>query len=192
MRRTLLFSLVVFLGCARHSYTPPTVHRDVPEPPASEIESILYLVGDAGEATMETSPVLRRLQSAVEQWSEALSRDSSVVVLYLGDNVYPRGMRDRTDPFYFQDSTHLQSQIDVVSGRNARKNGARAVFIAGNHDWGHMPGEPGKQRIRNMQDFIDRRSGGIRATFLPKAGTSGPAMIDMSRHVRLLLIDTAW
>jgi hypothetical protein len=153
---------------------------------------VLYLVGDAGEATMANSPVLRRLRNEVEQWSETLTRENSLVVLYLGDNVYPRGMRDGTDPGWAQDSIHLQSQIDVVSGPNGRKNRARAVFIPGNHDWGHMPGPPGVARLRNMQEFIERRSKGFYAALLPEAGKTGPATIDISRHVRLLLIDTAW
>jgi hypothetical protein len=192
MRGPLLLLLVVLTGCAKHSYPEPPIHRDIPEPVADSIESVLYLVGDAGEATMANSPVLRRLRNEVEQWSETLTRENSLVVLYLGDNVYPRGMRDRTDPGWAQDSTHLQSQIDVVSGPNGKKNRARAVFIAGNHDWGHMSGPPGVARLRNMQLFIERRSPGVYAALLPAAGQTGPANIDISRHVRLLLIDTSW
>jgi hypothetical protein len=192
MRGTLLVLLVILTGCAKRSYPEPPVHRDVREPVADSIESVLYLVGDAGEATMENSPVLRRLRNEVEQWSNTLTRDNSLVVLFLGDNVYPRGLRDRTDPGWLQDSTHLQAQIEVVSGPNGKKNRARAVFIAGNHDWGHMPGPPGVARLRNMQDFIERRSPGVYAALLPAAGETGPATIDISRHVRLLLIDSAW
>ena len=192
MRTPLILLLVAVTGCARRSYPEVPVQSGVPEPRADSIESVLYLVGDAGEATMENSPVLRRLRSEVEQWSETLTRENSLVVLYLGDNVYPRGMRDRTDPGWAQDSTHLQAQIDVVSGPNGKKNRARAVFIAGNHDWGHMPGPPGVARLRNMQDFIGRRSPGVYAALLPAAGETGPTTIDISRHVRLLLIDTAW
>jgi hypothetical protein len=157
MRSTLIVVLAVLTGCAKRSYPEPPVHRDIREPDRDSIESVLYLVGDAGQATFQNSPVLRRLRSEVEDWSNTLTRENSLVVLYLGDNVYPRGLRDRTDPGWAQDSTHLQSQIDVVSGPNGKKNRARAVFIAGNHDWGHMPGAPGVARLRNMQDYIERR-----------------------------------
>ncbi len=194
MRRSFLASLAVvaLLGaCAKHNFTPPQVQSGVPEPVADSVESIVFFIGDAGEAE-ELSPVLQRLEREVEQWSASLTRDAAVVVVYLGDNVYPVGMRDRTDPGYFQDSTHLQAQLDVVAGPNARKHKARAIFIAGNHDWGHMPGEPGKERLCNMQEFIDRRSTGFYAAMLPHAGETGPDYLDIGRNVRLLLIDTAW
>ena len=113
MRSTLIVVLAVLTGCAKRSYPEPPVHRDIREPDRDSIESVLYLVGDAGQATLQNSPVLRRLRSEVEDWSNTLTRENSLVVLYLGDNVYPRGLRDRTDPGWAQDSTHLQSQIDV-------------------------------------------------------------------------------
>jgi hypothetical protein len=191
MRRSALLLLVGLAACAKHSYTPPPVHSGVREPVPDSIESVVYLVGDAGEATGE-SPVLRRLHREVEQWSASLGRPGSVIVLYLGDNVYPAGMRDRRDPGWPQDSLHLQAQIDVVSGPNAIGRRARAIFIAGNHDWGHMPGEPGRARLRNMQEFINRRSKGFYAAMMPDAGETGPSYVDLGKSVRLLLLDTAW
>src|SRR5262245_47750895 len=135
MRRAATLFLTITaatLACStRIPSTPVTL--EVPEPSADAVESVIFLIGDAGKGTLETSPILHRLRTEVEQWSQAL-RDSAVVVLYLGDNVYPGGVHDDGDENFPQDSTHLQAQLDVVAGPHARRHVARALFIAGNHD----------------------------------------------------------
>jgi hypothetical protein len=190
---TLLLALTTAtLACStRIPSTPVTLH--VREPASNAVESVIFLIGDAGKGTLETSPILHRLRTEVEQWSQSL-RDSGVVVLYLGDNVYPGGVHDDGDEHFSQDSTHLQAQLDVVAGAYARRHVARAVFIAGNHDWGHLPGGPGRDRLSNMQRFVVRRAraGKFHADFEPLAGDPGPSALYLGRHFKVLLIDTAW
>src|SRR5262245_39042973 len=111
---TLLLALTATVACSKR-IAPTPITLSVREPLADSVESVIFLIGDAGQGTIETSPVLHRLRNDVEQWSRSL-RDSSVVVLYLGDNVYPGGMHDDGDRHFFQDSTHLQAQLDVVAG----------------------------------------------------------------------------
>jgi hypothetical protein len=190
---TLIFvATAIALSCSKRiEHTPVTLN--VREPHADSIESVVFLIGDAGQGTLETSPILHRLRNEVEQWSSTL-RDSAVVVLYLGDNVYPGGVHDEDDKNFPQDSSHLQAQLDVVAGAWARQHVARAVFIAGNHDWGHLPGEAGRDRLSNMQRFVVRRAraGKFHADFQPLAGDPGPSPLYVGRHVKLLLVDTAW
>jgi hypothetical protein len=179
-------------GCGRSFPALPDT-PSVTEPGADSIESVTFLIGDAGQGTLDSSPLLRHLRAAVERQAQQLA-DSAVVVLFLGDNVYPGGVHDASEREFPQDSTHLQAQLDVVAGPHARRHGARAVFIAGNHDWGHKPGAPGRARLANMQRLIERRAraGQFQAALLPAAGDPGPGVILLGRHLKLLLIDTAW
>ena len=185
----VLTAALVLPACSRKAPPPSPANILVREPHADSIESVVLLVGDAGDATMDHSPLLHRLRSEAGTWAASM-RDSSTLVLWLGDNVYPGGMRDITDPGWAQDSIHLQSQLQVIDGDTAVRKKVRAVFIPGNHDWGHKPGEAGVRRIRNMQDFIDRNS--TSATLLPRNALPGPAIVDVGRHLRFLIIDTAW
>ena len=183
--------LLLFAACGKR-FPPTELTIGVPEPHADSIDSVVFMIGDAGQGTWETSPILHRLYSEVEQWSRSL-RDSSVLVLFLGDNVYPGGIREGT-PEFAQDSAHLEGQLNTVAGEQARAHKTRAVFIAGNHDWGHKPGLEGQQRLANMQRLIERRAqaGGYRAFLLPRSGDPGPAVVHVGRKIKLLLIDTAW
>jgi hypothetical protein len=129
----------------------------------------------------------------VEFWSERLAPDSAVTVLFLGDNVYPVGIRDRDHEEFPTDSLRLWSQIEAVTGPAALERGTRGLFLAGNHDWGNMAGERGVARLRNEQAQIDAaRAGGLPVWLLPNAGEPGPTVLDLQDRVRLLLVDTHW
>lgn len=169
----------------------PSVRVDLPE--ATDVEAVVFLVGDAGDAERGTSPVLARLGADVEYWSERIEADSAVTVLFLGDNVYPDGIRDRDHRAFERDSSRLWSQIDVVGGTAARSRGARGLFMAGNHDWGNMAGEGGLARLRNQEDQIDEaRASGLAVRLLPAAGRPGPVVVDLEERARLVLMDTHW
>jgi hypothetical protein len=163
------------------------------EPAPAEVEAAVFIVGDMGAALWDRSPMPRRMERDVEWWARALGRDSAVAVVFLGDNVYPEGVRDATDPLWPDDSVHLETQVRILAGPNARANKTFGLFIAGNHDWGHKIGAEGEARIKNQQDFLARRrQKGIQVQLLPPNATTGPGVVDIGRHLRILLIDTAW
>jgi hypothetical protein len=168
---------------------PPS---QVPVPAAADIESVVFIVGDMGNAMWDRSPLPHALQAEIETWSGALRRDSSVSIVFLGDNVYPKGLR--LEPEYFPiDSAHLETQVNIFTGPNARRYKAFGMFIAGNHDWGQTYHEVGLQRLRNQQEFLSRRrERGIHVALMPSAGLPGPGIVDIGRYLRFLLIDTAW
>lgn len=194
MRRPLLAALLAAAGCSGREFPDTPANLSVPEPPQDSVESVVFLVGDAGYATMQTSPLLLRLRDEVDQWSRNLARTGAVTVLYLGDNVYPVGVRDAGDRRFPEDSAHLQAQLDVMTGEHTRTLRTRAVFIPGNHDWGHMAGAEGRDRLFNQATFIARRAraANLTAELLPRAGGASVAPVDVGRHLRLLLIDSAW
>lgn len=164
-----------------------------PLPDPADVDAVVFLVGDAGGTEAGHSPLLRALQDDVESWSESLARDSAVSVVFLGDNVYPVGVRDRNDPNFPTDSMRLWNQIDLVGGDHARAHSTLGVFVPGNHDWGNTTGDGGHQRILNQVEQIDSaRARGHAVTFLPTAGSPGPDVRDLRRNVRVLFLDTHW
>jgi hypothetical protein len=165
----------------------------VPQPPVDSVESVIFLIGDVGYADYRRNPVLPRLSADVEWWATRLARDSAVVVLFLGDNVYPLGVHPTDHENFPGDSATMQSQVDVLAGPAARRYHAAGLFLAGNHDWGEARDEAGVRRLRNQERFLDRRrEEGINVRLQPEAGEPGPAVYDVGRQVRLLLFDTAW
>ncbi|QQS37549.1 MAG: metallophosphoesterase [Ignavibacteriales bacterium] len=145
-----------------------------------EVLSRILLIGDAG-APAETGeePVLN-----------ALTMQASIIpektqIIFLGDNIYPRGLPDDGDPERADAERRLVQQIYV-----AEKSKAGGIFIPGNHDW-DKDGEAGWGRILNQQKFID----GLnlpKIKFSPKAGCPGPEVFDINSKVRLIILDTQW
>lgn len=181
-------------ACATPSQGPLPPWKPVPEPDPSEVESVVIFIGDPGQADWKRAPILADIGREVEWWAGELDRDSAVMVVVLGDIVYPAGMRDPgTEPFA-TDSLHLEAQIDMVDGPRARRYAAAAYFIAGNHDWGMARGPDGKRRIRTMGEFLDRNRErrGLNVDLLPEAGEPGPAVVDVGENLRMILLDTAW
>lgn len=180
-------------ACAGPPPEMPEPQRHV-EPPASEVERVLFLIGDAGEAKTHTSPVLNVLQRDVEEWADRLTADSAVAVLYLGDIRYPFGLRPRRSDNFTEDTMVIMSQVRVVTGPRAMDRGARAYFLAGNHDWGVRQDFAGYLRLQRLDQFLKLAAELTGATIrlAPDPGTGGPFILDWSPNLRLLLLDTAW
>lgn len=195
--RTRWAGLVLLLTAAACSPRPSTalpVPDSVPAPDPQAIESVIFLLGDAGDAYLSTSPTLARLQQDVEWWASRLDADSSVTMFVLGDIRYPEGVRDPGSPEYPADTAVVMSQVRVVAGPAGLRRGASVHFLAGNHDWGERQYYEGSVRLGNLEELLAmaRRNLGVTAELIPRAGTGGPHVIDWGEHVRLLAIDTAW
>lgn len=185
---------VALAGCS----TPPDptlpVPDSVPAPDPESIESVLFLIGDAGDAFLSTSPTLARLQQDVEWWSWQLAADSAVGVFFLGDIRYPEGVRDEGTSQFEADTAVVMSQVRMVAGPMAQSRSARGYFIAGNHDWGLREHREGFVRLKNLDNLLIAATNRLEAqvSLVPAAGTGGPEVIDWGDHLRLLLLDTAW
>jgi hypothetical protein len=171
----------------------PSAAQLEPEPDPTTVESVVLLVGDAGEARWDTHPILPRLRAEVDRWASHLPSDSAVVVLLLGDIVYPEGVRAPGSPSWAEDSARVADQASLVSGRGAVERGARAFFLAGNHDWGERRDEQGAEQLDHLSDLLGRlRAAGLSVALAPAAGSGGPSVVDVGAHLRLILLDTAW
>jgi hypothetical protein len=153
--------------------TPPP-QPVAPAAAASEIETSVFLIGDAGEPEPD-DPVLE----AARRQAAVVSRQN--VIVFLGDNVYPSGLPDSTHPDWPELARRLIAQVEVVADA-----GASGYFVAGNHDWGH-----GFDGLMRQGRLIEREAGG-RAQLLPAPGCPGPAVVDVGARLRLVLLDTQW
>lgn len=111
------------------------------------------------------SPVLQRLQRDVDEWAGRLDPDSAVAVLILGDIVYPTGLHPPESRWFDHDTAVVMSQVRLVSGPEALRRGARAYFVAGNHDRGLREDFAGAMRLLIGRDGGMHRS--LVATALP-------------------------
>lgn len=139
----------------------------------------VYLVGDAGKPAPGGDPVLIAAERAA---SRAPERSW---VVFLGDNLYPEGIPEAPGAARVEAERILQAQLAVPL--NA---GARAIFVAGNHDWDRS-GPQGWAEARLQEDYLEAHGGG-RVEFLPDGGCPGPAVRDLPGGLRLLALDTQW
>ena len=170
----LAAALLGLVGCA------PTVPPAVPVPPLppEEVELSLYLIGDAGAPDPRGDPLLQALERVLR------ARPHRRVVVFLGDNIYPRGLPAPGQPDRPESERRLSAQIEAV-----RAGGATGYFIPGNHDWARFSAD-GWESVKRQAAFID--SAGAGATVLqPRGGCPGPTAVDLGR-LRLVLLDTQW
>lgn len=150
-----------------------------PVPAGARVEATLFLIGDAGAPAPAGEPVLQALAQALG------NAQGEQVVVFLGDNIYPRGLPDSAAPDRPEMERRIDTQVDVVLGA-----GARGIFVPGNHDWARHSSD-GWNAIRRQEGWIAVR-GAPAVTMLPGGGCPGPSVVDVGTRVRLVLLDTQW
>lgn len=173
-RNAAALAALLAAGCAGHA-APPTI---APLPEAERSLSV-FLIGDAGKPAASGDIVLRALAG------EAATAPRGSVIVFLGDNIYPRGLPAAADPERAEMERRLDAQIEV-----ARQSGIRTLFVPGNHDWARM-GAEGWDRVRRADSLIRKNGNGLAAQ-LPADGCPGPDVVDLGSTVRLVLLDTQW
>jgi hypothetical protein len=168
------WAVAALVGCAAtHAVGPPAAVA-APE----DVATTLLLIGDAGKPARGGEPVLHALTRM------AAAAPERTTVLFLGDNVYPRGMPDSLSPDRPEAERRLRDQIAAV-----RAAGVRGIFIPGNHDWAKHAAT-GWAAIRRQEAVI--RGAGGPVVLLPGKGCPGPEVVDVGGRVRLVLLDTQW
>ena len=142
------------------------------------VELTLFLIGDAG-APARDEPVRAAL---ARQVADAPARRA---IVYLGDNIYLRGLPDTNGIGRKEAERRLDAQIAV-----ARQTKTQTYFVPGNHDWAYM-GPDGWDAIRRQESYIAEK-GHPYAILLPGGGCPGPQAINLSPHTQLVALDTHW
>ena len=173
-RSLALLAVLLASGCVSRAVAPP-----VAPIPAAERTLSIFLIGDAGKSAPEGDIVLQALTR------EAATAPQGSAIVFLGDNIYPRGL-PAPDAINRAEMEHrLDAQIEV-----ARQSGVRTIFVPGNHDWARMTAD-GWNSVRRAETFIRERGKGL-AVQLPAEGCPGPSVVDLGQSVRLVLLDTQW
>jgi hypothetical protein len=164
-------------GCGSAIIAAPTEPTGPAD--AADIETTLFLIGDAG-TPRTPEPVFIALQHQVA------ATTGERVIVFLGDNIYYRGMPPATDAVGRSDAERkLRAQMAV-----GIETGTPTYFIPGNHDWDFMT-RGGWAAIRRQGDYI-AQNGRQLARMLPRNGCPGPEVVDVGRRVRLIMLDTQW
>jgi hypothetical protein len=149
------------------------------ELPPDQIESTLFLIGDAGEP--DPRQVGSPLDSLAVQVAAAPERS---IIVFLGDNVYPAGIPAEGAAEWADARRRLEAQVKAVPP------GAQAIFVPGNHDWANSTAF-GLYAIRLQEQMVAALAQGRNVRVLPPNGCPGPVTMDFGR-LRLVALDTQW
>ena len=196
--------LLTNVGCGHITpyYGLDVSWRAVDTPTNAEVRQRILLIGDVGESD---ESVLHTLC----QWAKILP--DKTLIIFLGDNIYPKGMPDAEDSSARREAERrLRAQVSVV-----QESGACGLFLPGNHDWAEGSADGLKavleqaeyinQKLPRSEDILPQRrcldpmmppvadnvAGMGTAMFLPTPGCPGPAKVDLE-GVRIIVLDTQW
>lgn len=139
----------------------------------------IILIGDAGELKQGHNMVI----DAVKQRFD-LNKGNNTV-LFLGDNIYPKGMPSELTKNYPEAKAIIDYQINLVRGTNAT-----GYIIPGNHDW-RKEGPGGWETVRNQQRYVDSQYL-PNVQFIPKEGCPGPVGVELGSSILLIMMDSEW
>lgn len=139
----------------------------------------LFLIGDTGDLSLaRPDPVLHTLCSHFDP-------DQASGVIFLGDNIYPRGMPPINNILRKNAERTLNQHYDALKDYHGK-----LIFIAGNHDW-NKGRKDGYDYIIRQEQYM-RQLFGDREVFLPANGCPGPVEINLNGHLTIVAIDTQW
>lgn len=144
---------------------------------ADSLDFSMILIGDAGGP-----PTADAVLKAVEEDVQPV-KDKAVVV-FLGDNIYPRGLPAPEAIDYEDALARLNRQVKVLTSGEVK-----GVFVPGNHDWDRS-GPDGFGAVRRAAEAAEE-SGKDWVEYLPPNGCPGPEVRDYG-NFRLVVLDTEW
>lgn len=143
-------------------------------------DSIRYrviFIGDAGEINDKQQTVIPQAAAHVIA--------GKTTVMYLGDNVYPRGMDLPGSGKEERTREILRSQFAPMRGK-----GAPVYFIPGNHDWDKM-GKQGLAKIKEQGRFLAEQNDPL-LKMVPPDGCPDPIEINLTDSLTIIAFDSEW
>lgn len=167
---------------------------------ASQVDHRLLLIGDAGDADPAGEPALDLLGR------QARLLPDRTTVVFLGDNIYERGMPEAGKPVALDEAAQaanvvllnifnsrleaerrLNAQIDTVRGTKVP-----AIFIPGNHDWDPFDLLGWKRVLEQENYLLAAAAGGVDVRMVPGGGCPGPISLPLGTTGTLIVLDTQW
>lgn len=135
----------------------------------------VFLIGDAGMPNpYGTAP--KALTSLEKQFNQA---DKNDLLLFLGDNIYPKGIPLEGDKAIQDAKTALNLQLHV-----AKTFPGQVYFIPGNHDW-----YSGLKGLKLQEKMVEEALG--KNTFQPENGCP-IEKVKLNEDTVLLIVDSHW
>ena len=138
----------------------------------------VFLIGDTGSiARSKPDPVMETLCAH-------LNPDQESVVIFLGDNIYPRGLPDKDHILRSDAESALKAHKTALENYHGK-----VVFISGNHDW-NKGRKDGYEYVLRQEKYLEKLFG--KNVMLPANGCPGPTEININDKLTLVLINTQW
>ena len=154
--------------------------HDLPALDLSEVDHSVLLIGDMGLPSLESEdPVLKLISGQMRL------HEPKTTVLFLGDNIYPRGLPPEGHRLREISEKRLKAQLDLFTDF-----GGHVHFISGNHDWNKGRSNGYAYALRQeayVEQYLQRPN-----VFLPDQGCPGPVLIDLTEDVLMIVINTQW
>ncbi|NND64110.1 MAG: phosphoesterase [Flavobacteriaceae bacterium] len=174
----LFFSFFLFVGCG--TYAPKYLETDEvysEEIPSKTLDKRFYLVGDAGLAADGNK------NEAMKAFEKHIANKNTKedYLIYLGDNIYPKGLPAKGAKGHDKAKAHLDAQLDA-----AKKFEGTTLFIPGNHDWYSK----GLKGLKRQEEYVEKELKDNEA-FQPENGCA-IEKIELGESIVILAIDTQW
>ena len=177
---TLSYFILLFICSSCATYGLKIAEDEGSNPTAisrKQIEKSFYLIGDAGDAGSNGST---EALIALEKLIDANGSKGDYTV-FLGGNVYDRGLPSKKDKNREAAEHKLQVQLDAIKNLDGT-----AIFIPGNQDWWG----DGLKGLKRQEEYIEKALDNSDA-FQPEKGCP-IEKIDVSEDIVMLVIDTQW
>ncbi|PKP15640.1 MAG: metallophosphoesterase, partial [Bacteroidetes bacterium HGW-Bacteroidetes-23] len=113
--------------------------------------------------------------------SQVSTTDKNNTLLFLGDNIYPKGMpAEQNDPTRADAEEKLTLQLEI-----AKKFKGRTIFMPGNHDWYN-----GLKGLNEQEKFVTTYLNEKKA-FLPRKGCAIET-VKINNQIGLIVVDSEW
>ena len=151
--------------------------------PNKEKIETLYLVGDAGSDELFDKKQKYQWENLRNELSE-IGENSSIV--FLGDNIYPKGMPKKDDPERANAEKYINAQLDILKDHDGR-----AYFIPGNHDW-KKGKEGGRKATKRQEDYVQDYYEDKKVKWYPNDACGDPKVKKIKKDLYYVFIDTQW
>lgn len=182
-RRILFHLIFILLASCAFGQKPFIDKSEIPwtqDSVQSQISYTVYLVGDAGEPIVDEKT---SCMSLLKNHLSIAAKNSSVI--FLGDNIYPDGMVEKSSPNRANAEKSIEGQLNTLDSFKGS-----VFFIPGNHDWSRWSRD-GWEGVKREEDYIEAKlnRGNV---FNPDNGCPGPVEIHLNDSVVLIIIDSQW
>ncbi|WP_299061860.1 metallophosphoesterase [uncultured Polaribacter sp.] len=171
---TLLILSVLISACATIKMQVAENHTYVSRKDTSKVIHSFYLIGDAGNSD------LNKKDSALSYLEQEIKRaKKNSTLIFLGDNVYQRGIPKENSKNYELAKHRLKVQTDI-----GKKFPGKTFFIPGNHDW-----YSGLDGLKRQEKLVEKALG--KNSFLPEKGCP-LEKVEINDDINIIVVDTHW